>query len=79
MQIKVTLSGMVAKEYSNGERKLEVEIKEESTIKNVFKKIGVPFEERSFIMYTVNGDFLKEDKKLKDRDIVKIFQVFGGG
>lgn len=79
MEIRVTLSEMIAKKYSEGKRDFEIEIKKEVTIEDILEQIGVPTGVKSFLMYTVNGKFLYDDKNFKEGDHVKIFPLVGGG
>ena len=79
MEVDVKLTEMVAKRYSEGNRSLSLEIEEGSTIEDIMDHIGIPEKEYSYLMYTVNGKFLYENKKINEGDEIKLFPIVGGG
>ncbi len=79
VQINITMTEMVAKRYADDKREFTIEIEEGSAVDNLIKELGIPDDERYFIMYTVNGKFCKKDKILKNGDDIKILPVIGGG
>ncbi|MCF8008935.1 MAG: MoaD/ThiS family protein [Halanaerobiales bacterium] len=82
MKIKVKFTEMIAKKYLNNNEKesnLTVEIEKNASINRLLDQIGIPASDRYSIMYTRNGKFMYNDKKLHDGDQIKIFPVLGGG
>lgn len=55
----------------------KIEVMPKTTIKELIKELGLPFEEVSIIF--VNGRHAKPETELKDNDEVAIFPPIGGG
>jgi len=79
MRIKVKVHGTLMKylpNYDHGTG-VDLELPANSIVGEVIKKLGIP--EAKVSIVSVNGRLAKAEDRLKQNDVVKVFQhIFGG-
>jgi sulfur carrier protein ThiS len=79
MKIKVKVHGTLMKylpNYDHGTG-VDLELPGNSIVDEVIKKLGIPEDKVSLV--SVNGRLAKAEDRLKQNDVVKVFQhIFGG-
>lgn len=76
MKVKLVFHGNL-KKYNNDLPEVKLDIKSETTVEQLIHQVRIPEREISFV--AVNGSRVSNCYILREDDVIKLFQLVGGG